>query len=225
MHLLVTRPLPAGAATADRLRALGHDVTLAPLMVIEAVAWGVPSPLLDAVMLTSAVAARLAGPDAPHHLPAFAVGGATARAARDAGFTDVREGGGTVQATLDTVAAAGFATLLHLAGEDRTPAVVPERLVVTTRSVYCARLMPLTAALPAVDWVLLYSPRSAAHFAAEARRLSEDVAQIGVAAISAATLTAAGPGWRATALAHEPNEDALLAAIGISCDEGAPKGQ
>jgi uroporphyrinogen-III synthase len=224
MHLLVTRPLPAGAATADRLRAFGLDVTLAPLMATEAVGWDAPDPLPDAVMLTSAVAARLAGPDAPLQLPAFAVGGATARAARDAGFTDVRDGGGTVQATLDSVAAAGFVSVLHLAGEDRTPAVVPERLVVTTRTVYRARLVPLPA-LPGVDWVLLYSPRSAAHFAAEARRLSADIAQIGVAAISAATLAAAGPGWRATAVAREPNEDALLAAIGISCDEGAPKGQ
>jgi uroporphyrinogen-III synthase len=224
MRLLVTRPLPAGAATADRLRALGHDVTLAPLMATEAVVWDVPDPLPDAVMLTSAFAARLAGTDAPHHLPVFAVGGASARAARDAGFFDVREGGGTAQMLLETIAAAGFVSVLHLAGEDRTPAVVPAGLVVTTRTVYRARLVPLTA-LPAVDWVLLYSPRSAAHFAAEARQLSVDVAQIGVAAISAATLVAAGPGWRATAVAHEANEDALLAAIGISCDEGAPKGQ
>jgi uroporphyrinogen-III synthase len=193
-------------------------------MVTEAVAWDMPRPAPDAVMLTSAFAARLAGPGPPHHLPVFAVGSATARAARDAGFADVREGGGTVQATLDTVAAAGFASLLHLAGEDRTPVVVPAGLAVTTRNVYRARLVPLVA-LPAVDWVLLYSPRSAAHFAAEVRRLSADVGRIGVAAISAATLAAAGPGWRATAVASEPNEDALLAAIGVSCDEGAPKGQ
>jgi uroporphyrinogen-III synthase len=224
MRLLVTRPLPAGAATADHLRALGHDVTLAPLMATEAVAWDRPDPLPDAVMLTSAFAARLAGAGAPRDLPLFAVGAATARAARDAGFADIRSGGGTVQATLDTVAAAGFASLLHLAGEDWTPAAVPAGIAVTRRTVYRARLVPLVA-LPAVDWVLLYSPRSAAHFAAEAHRLSADIAQIGVAAISAAALVAAGPGWRETAVAQEPTEDALLAAIVISCDEGAPKGQ
>jgi hypothetical protein len=48
---------------------------------------------------------------------------------------------------------------------------------------------------------------------------------LGVAAISAATLAAAGMGWRATAVAAAPTEDALLAAIGISCHEGGPKGQ
>lgn len=224
MRLLVTRPLPAGAATADRLQSLGHDVTLAPLMATEAVAWTLPDALPDAVMLTSAFAARLANNAAVYHLPAFAVGGATARAAREAGFADVREGGGTAQALLDGAAAAGIASLLHLAGEDLTPVVVPAGLIVITRTVYRARLVPL-AALPVVDWVLLYSPRSAAHFAAEVRRLSADVGRIGVAAISAATLAAAGPGWRATAVGHEPTEDALLAAIGVSCDEGAPKGQ
>lgn len=224
MRLLVTRPLPAGAATADRLRALGHEVTLAPLMATEAVAWTLPDALPDAVMLTSAFAARLANNAAVYHLPAFAVGGATARAAREAGFADVREGGGTAQALLDGAAAAGIASLLHLAGEDLTPVVVPAGLIVITRTVYRARLLPL-AVMPGVDWVLLYSPRSAAHFAAEANRLGAAREAISVAAISAATLAAAGEGWRATAVASAPNEDALLAAIGISCHEGGPKGQ
>ena len=218
MRLLVTRPLPAGAATTARLQAQGHDVTLAPLMATEAVAWDMPDRLPDAVMLTSAFAARLAGPSAAalRHLPVFAVGGATARAALAAGFADVREAGGTAQALLETVAAAGVASILHLTGEDRTPVIIPAGLAVATCTVYRARLLPL-AALPAVDWVLLYSPRSAAHFAAELQRLSVSLSTVNVAAISGATLASAGPGWRATAVATEPTEDALLAAIGISC--------
>jgi len=224
MRLLVTRPLPAGAATADRLRALGHDVTLAPLMATEAMAWALPEPLPEAVMLTSAFAARLANSAALHQLPVFAVGDATARAAREAGFADVRDGGGTAQAWIDGAAAAGVASLLHLAGEDLTPALVPAGLRIITCTVSRARLLPL-AAFPRLDWVLLYSPRSAAHFAAEADRLGGVRGALGVAAISAATLAAAGTGWRATAVAAAPNEDALLAAIGISCHEGGPKGQ
>lgn len=224
MRLLVTRPLPAGAATAERLQALGHRVTLAPLMATEAMAWTLPDPLPEAVMLTSAFAARLANNAAVHHLPAFAVGGATERAAQEAGFADVRDGGGTAQALLDGAAAAGITSLLHLAGADLTPVVAPAGLQVVNRTVYRARLMPL-ASLPAIDWVLLYSPRSAAHFAAEADRLGAAREALGVAAISAAALDAAGTGWRATAVASAPIEDALLAAIGISCHEGGPKGQ
>jgi len=224
MRLLVTRPLPAGAATAERLQALGHQVTLAPLMATEAMAWALPEPLPEAVMLTSAFAARLANSAALHQLPVFAVGDATARAAREAGFADVRDGGGTAQALIDGAAAAGVASLLHLAGEDLTPVLVPAGLRIITCTVYRARLLPL-AALPRLDWVLLYSPRSAAHFAAEADRLGGVRGALGVAAISSATLAAAGTGWRATAVAAAPNEDALLAAIGISCHEGGPKGQ
>jgi uroporphyrinogen-III synthase len=169
-------------------------------------------------MLTSAFAARLAGPGAAvlRHLPVFAVGGATARAALEAGFTDVRAAGGTAQALLDAVAAAGITSIVHLAGEDRTASVVPTGLAVATRTVYRAQLLPL-AALPAVDWVLLYSPRTAAHFAAEVERLGVARSSVNVAAISAATLAAAGDGWRETAVASEPSEDALLAAIGIPC--------
>lgn len=224
MRLLVTRPLPAGAATADRLRALGHEVTLAPLMATEAVAWELPEPLPEAVMLTSAFAARLAKSAAVHHLPAYTVGEATARTARDSGFANVRDGGGTVQTLLDGLHNAGVASVLHLAGEDLTAKVVPAALRVVTRTVYRARLVPLVA-VPGLDWVLLYSPRSAAHFAAEADRLGAARAALGVAAISAATLAAAGEGWRAMAVASAPTEDALLAAIGISCHEGGPKGQ
>ena len=132
MRILVTRPLPGGEATAARLRALGHDVVLAPLMATEAVDWQPPETPPAAIMLTSAFAARLAGPAAAvyHGLPAFAVGAATARAAAEAGFTDVRDGGGTAQALVDSVAGAGLAAILHLAGEDRTPVfpvVFPDR--------------------------------------------------------------------------------------------------
>jgi uroporphyrinogen-III synthase len=94
--------------------------------------------------------------------------------------------------------------------------VVPAGLAVTICTVYRARLHPLPA-LPAVDWVLLYSQRSAAHFAGEVDRLLAARRDIAIAAISAATLAAAGPGWRTAAVAAHPDEDGLLAATGISC--------
>jgi uroporphyrinogen-III synthase len=216
VKLLVTRPLPGGETTAARLRALGHDVVLAPLLATEAVAWQPPPETPSAVMLTSGFAARLADATAFHALPVFAVGAATARAATAAGFRDVRDGGGTAQALLDQVAAAGIGDILHLAGEDRTPVAVPPGLRVVTRTVYRARLLPLPA-VPDVDWVLLYSPRTAAHFAAEIDRLGVARSRVALAAISVAATAAAGPGWRAMRTAARPDEDALLAAIGISC--------
>jgi uroporphyrinogen-III synthase len=216
VKLLVTRPLPGGEATAQRLRRLGHDVVLMPLLATEAVAWQPPPDPPSAVMLTSAAAARLAEASAYHTLPLFAVGAATAAAATGAGFRDVRNAGGTAQALLDHVAASGAGDILHLAGEDRTPMTIPDGLRVTTRIVYRARRVPL-AGWQAVDWVLLYSQRTAAHLAAEVDRLGLARDTIALAAISAAAARAAGPGWRAIATARRPDEDALLAAIGISC--------
>jgi uroporphyrinogen-III synthase len=216
VKLLVTRPLPGGEATAERLRRIGHDVVLMPLLATEAVAWQPPSNPPAAVMLTSAAAARLADARVYHALPLFAVGAATAAAATGAGFRDVRNAGGTAQALLDHVAAAGIGDVLHLAGEDRTSMTIPDGLRVTTRIVYRARRVPL-AAWHQVDWVLLYSARTAAHFAAEVDRLGLARSTIAVASISVAAAGAAGPGWRASAIALRPDEDALLAAIGISC--------
>ena len=215
MHIFVTRPVPGGAATVARLHDLGHTTTLAPLMAAEVVPWQPPAVPPSAIMLTSAFAARLADARAFHDLPAFAVGAATSQAAREAGFADIRDGGGTAQALLDRAAAAGFADILHLAGADRVAVTIPTGLRVATIIVYCVRLLPLLSP-PLADWVLLYSARTAAHFAAEVDRLGHDRAAIAIAAISPAALAAAGPGWRAAHTALRPDEGALLAAIGIS---------
>lgn len=215
MHVLVTRPQPGAEDTAARLRTLGHAVTMAPLLHVKALSWEPPSTPPSAIMLTSAFAARLCDAGVFHTLPTFAVGSATARAARSAGFVDVRDGGGTAQALLNRVVAAGFADVLHLAGADRTTVTIPSGLCVHTIIVYRAWLVPLAAPL-VVDWVLLYSPRTARHFAAEVDRLGQDRARISIAAISAAALAAAGQGWRAVRTAAHPDEDALLAAVGIS---------
>lgn len=217
LRLLVTRPAPEGAVTAARLRGLGHDAIEAPLLATEAVRWQPPDHQPQAVMLTSAAAARLAGPGAAalRGLPAFAVGTATAAAARAAGFGDVRDRGGSVQALVEGLAAAGFTEVLHLAGSDRTEVALPPGLRLQVAVVYRARLVPL-ATLPVVDWVLLYSARTAAHFAAESDRLGAARGTMSIAAISPAALAAAGQRWRHAVAAAAPGEDALLAAIGIA---------
>lgn len=224
MRILVTRPLPGGEATAERLKSLGYEVVLAPLLVTEAVAWQPPETPPAAIMLTSAAAVQFADVGAADYrtLPAFTVGAATARAAIAAGYTDVRDGGGTAQTLVDGIAAQGVPTILHLAGEDRTPVAVPPGLTITTRTVYRARLLPL-GETPDADCVLLYSARTAAHFASECDRLRAPRSGIGIAAISAVAAAAAGPGWRETAIAARPDEDALLAAIDTVCEKARHK--
>ncbi len=219
MRVLVTRPQPGAAATAARLRAMGHDAVEAPLLAVGTLAWALPDPLPPAVMLTSAAAARVVAPAgaALAALPCFTVGEATAAAARAAGFADIRSGAGTAQALVGAIAAAGFASVLHLAGSDRVPVVVPTGLEIVTRLLYRARRQPLADF--AADCVLLFSPRTAAHFAAECDRLGHARAGIAIAAISQAVALAAGTGWAGIAVAASPDEAALLATLPPACNK------
>lgn len=191
-----------------------------PLAVIEDIGWAVPAELPEAVMLTSARAATVAGAGGPELLrrPAFTVGAATAAAARAAGFVDVRPGAGDVQALVDAAAAAGITQLLHLAGADRTAFRRPPGLAISVVPVYRARLLPLEQ-MPAVDWVLLFSARAAAHFAAECERIGVARGGVSIAVLSEAVAAAAGSGWGAVAVAAVPTEAALLAAIGAAWQE------
>lgn len=100
MRLLVTRPEPDAGREADALIALGHEPVRAPLLEIEFLS-GVPLQLdgAQAVVMTSRNALRaLAGHperDRALALPLFAVGEATAWAARQLGCHEVTIGPGT----------------------------------------------------------------------------------------------------------------------------------
>src|SRR5882724_10540206 len=128
MRLLVTRPEPAGARTAARLRALGHDVILMPVLRVELV----PNPELGdgpfgALILTSANAVQALAL-AQHKrlselqiLPAYTVGRRTAEVARALGFAPISADGN--QEDLVALIASHFRTgapLLYVAGQDRT---------------------------------------------------------------------------------------------------------
>ena len=93
MRLLVTRPEPDAGREAEALAARGHEAVIAPLLVIE---FAEDAPLdfagVQALIVTSrnalrAIASRRELAEA-RKLPLFAVGEATARAARDVGFAD-----------------------------------------------------------------------------------------------------------------------------------------
>ena len=84
MKLLVTRPEPDGERTAEALRARGHEVLLAPMLRMQAVAFDLADESYQAVVMTSANAVRsLAGHrhgERLTSLPAFTVGRHTAEA-------------------------------------------------------------------------------------------------------------------------------------------------
>lgn len=220
LKLLILRPQPGADETAARARALGLEPIVAPLFTIRAVAWEPPAAgSFDAIMLTSANAARRAGAglDAFRALPCYAVGEATAAAARDAGFGDVRIGPEDGVALLMMMEADGIARALHPCGADHVT-LDPAELRIVRLPVYEARAVealpsPAAAALTGHVVALLHSARAARQFGA----LVGDRSRVTVAAISPRTARAAGTGWRRIAIAAEPRDHALLALAAKLC--------
>ncbi len=219
LPLLVLRPEPGNAATVAAARAVGMDTIAAPLFSIKPLEWQLPISLPDAVLMTSANAARCGGPHLQQltGLPVYAVGAATAEAARDAGFSRINVGNSDVGAVFALALQDHVRTLLHLSGRDfRAPAA--PGITIDRRIIYCADpvdTLPGAAAVLPRAIALLHSPRAARLFAS---LVAPDA--IAIAAISDATLVAAGPGWRATAVAAEPTDASLLAVAAKLCDQG-----
>ena len=222
--ILILRPRPGAEETATRARELGLTAVATPLFVVEPLEWPPPDPAgQDAVMLTSANAPRLAGAAmAPFlRLPCYAVGEATARAAREAGFLDVEAGPADAAALMEMLVSDDRKRVFHPSGKDRI-AVSDARVELTQVPVYASRALDrlprdAEAALDAGALVLLHSPRAADHFG----RLTEGRhAAIGIAAISAATAAAAGDGWKSVSVAPRPRDEALLELAAKLCQTG-----
>jgi len=170
----ITRALPGALATAERVRALGFEPVVAPLLTVRALGAG-PIDLtgVGAIAFTSANAvAAFAARSSARDAPAFAVGEATAAAARSAGFPAVVSAEGDVNALAVAIAArAGtFAgAVLHPAAAepagDLAGALAALGIEARTLAVYqtvAARLSPrVRAQIPHFHAVLAYSPRAA----------------------------------------------------------------
>src|SRR5436853_459962 len=88
-RVLVLRPEPGATATLAKARAQGLEAVAVPLFNVERVAWELPdASSFDGLLLTSANAVRCGGEKLQElrGLKVYAVGEATAEAARDAGF-------------------------------------------------------------------------------------------------------------------------------------------
>ena len=219
-NVLILRPQPGADRTAERAEAMGLSPVVAPLFTIRPLDWQAPDRRFDALLLTSANAPRQAGGGLTSFadLPCFAVGEATAEAARSAGLKQVRAGPRDAADVLAMMAAEGVTSALHLRGrEHRLPA--QDGIEIVSVPVYAADAVDKfpPAAASAVDAkavTLFHSPRAASLFAKLVGNRREELA---IAAISAAAVEAAGPGWAAIAVAAEPRDHALLEAAAKLC--------
>jgi uroporphyrinogen-III synthase len=228
----ITRTEPGARATADRVRALGLIPLTAPLLAVR----DLPQPGLDltgvaAIAFTSghapgflAPALLAAGvPPGALALPVLAVGEATARAARTAGFSVVRSADGDVSALARLIAAldpAPAGVILHACATrtagDLEGQLASRGLRVRTLALYeTAEVDPAQQVLPdlaGLQSVLVHSPRAGLALAAFLERHpAPDLQILALSEAAAAPLAAVKCACRATA--PFPNDASLLSLL------------
>ena len=216
-RVLVLRPEPGASETVERARAFGLEAIRVPLFEIQPVEWTAPDPAaFDGLLLTSANALRFGSDELEklRALPVYAVGEATAEAARKAGFIISATGDSGIVQLLGSISP--NLRLVHLCGADRKTAAGAAQAI-TAIVVYRAMEIDAPELASAAGTVaLIHSPRAG-------RRFAELVARrgaISIAAISPAAAEAAGVGWKSVAAAERPTDEALLALAATLCNNG-----
>ncbi len=222
----VTRARPGADRTAERLRAMGLDPVVQPLLTVQPLFPALPDlDRFGALVFTSlnGVAAFAALTPRRDH-PVFAVGDATAQAARDVGFTDIRSAAGDLEDLTRLLAEAAPGPLLALAAETPAGDMIQSlrraggRQSVEILTVYRTVQTGAPAPTP-IDAVLIHSPRAAVELTAHAD-LSADVVIACISPAAAAPLQAVG---RACAVSPRPNETDLLATLQAALGKRDPR--
>jgi uroporphyrinogen-III synthase len=178
-RIWITRTQPGAAATAERVRAMGHDALVAPLLAVRRVEDAeIELRGVGALAFTSANGVRaFADLSGERELRVFAVGAATAQAARAAGFRTVLSADGDVEALAEGIAARRLqlrGAVLHPGAAEPAGDLVDalKKHGVEARRAVLYETGPVqfceieTERLLRADAVLLHSPRAAKVLAA-----------------------------------------------------------
>ena len=218
-RIWITRAEPGASRTAARLRDMGFEPITAPLLAIENLAPPVPdlAPFTALAFTSINGVAAFAALTLKRDRPVFAVGDATAQAARDAGFAEIRSASGDLHA-LARLIASELNDASVLVPQAETPAgdfdaalVIAGARNVSIQPLIVYRARPTTVAAPTTfDAILIHSPRAAKRLAEQgAARLSHAVT-VCISAAAAAPLVALG---LTPAVAQTPDEASLLAIL------------
>lgn len=221
-RIWVTRAEPGATATARRLEELGHEPLIDPVLSVRNLAASVNLDGVGGLAFTSANAvAAFSGLCQVRELPVFAVGAATAKAAREAGYLRVVSADGDVHDLIALIDASRHdlagGSLLHpcaaapagdLVGELGARGVPARRLVVyeTAPAPWASRAL---SRLSELDDILVHSPRAAV----ELRRMlaEKSVEGVRLIAISQAALAPLKDLPFASAMwARRPDEASML---------------
>lgn len=218
---MILRPEPGASETAARARELGLKTDVLPLFRVEPVDWRAHDPAeFDGLLLTSANALRHGGEklDRMRGLDVHCIGEATARQAREAGYSVRSVGHGGINELLESLPHG--LRLLHLCGSHRRMADNPAQAIVAV-PVYRSVELPVPDRFAAVDGAvaMLHSPRAASLLAARVEQAGLPRHTIALTAISKAAAEAAGCGWERLSIAQTPTDAALLALAARLCNK------
>jgi uroporphyrinogen-III synthase len=232
MQALVTRPIENAGRLTAALAARGVGAIIDPLLAIRLI----PQAAVDlagvaALLFTSSNGARAFAAASPRRdLPVFAVGDATAAAARDLGFAEIASAAGNVDDLAALVASSltpGGGALLHPSGSivagDLAGRLGAAGFSVRREALYVAEPAAALAAETvaalrndALDAAFFFSPRTAARFVTLARDAAVGGACRRIAAfcLSQAVAAMLDPlPWGQIIVAGSPSQAALLAAF------------
>jgi uroporphyrinogen-III synthase len=221
----VTRARPGAEATAARLATLGFEPLVAPLLAVRHIPGGeIDLADVTALAFTSANGvAAFAARSAERRLPVFAVGAATAAAARGQGFADVVSADGDVAALARAIGArgavgpSGEAEILHPGPADPAGDLVGDlrrqgfraRAVTVYETAGRAPDAGATRLVAGARAVLLHSTKAARALAAHLT--AHPAPHLFAACLSdAVAAPLAGAGLAEARAAAEPTEAALL---------------
>lgn len=228
--VLITRPEPGATETAARVAALGFTPVLSPMLTVRLLPVRLPAPERFAAVLLTSGSAVPALPASFHRVRLVAVGAATARRAREAGFAMVA----SAESDADALAAYARSHLdprqgpLLLAvgagqGERLEQTLREAGFRVLRRVVYAAE--PVRALTPeALDALragrlhaaLFFSGETARQFVRLVQRAGlsgslHDVVAVAIGAPAGMALQALP--WRRVRVAAHPTQDEMLALL------------
>jgi uroporphyrinogen-III synthase len=228
MRVLVTRPVADAEPLVAALEARGHEALVEPLLIAEPLAGAeVDLSGVQALLFTSANGVRaFAALSEARALPVFAVGDATAEAAREAGFGAPQSAEGMVEDLARLVAARlapGAGPLFHgaarqVAGDlkgllERRGFQVRRAILYEARASDALSQDARRAIGAGLDAALFFSPRSAETFVRLVRAAGLSAALTGCRAVCLSQAVAAKLGalsWRGVHVASRPGRDDLL---------------
>lgn len=215
--IVAIRGEPGLSQTLALARTSGLNVTGIPLFLVHPLDWALPADMdFDGLLIGSANAIRHGGAPLERckHLPVYAVGRQTAKAAEGAGFTISHVGTGGLQSVLDH-SRARSKRFLRLAGSERVPLETHAGQEIVEICVYDNAPVPapdsLADSLALGGVVLLHSAAATLHFTNECNRMGIDRSRIILAALGPRIVQDAGTGWAAIHIADKPRDAALLA--------------